>query len=439
MAYQLIQMEKLFGTFPATDAAAWKARLEKDLKGITFDQLSLTDRNGIRIAPFYTAEDLPPSSAPAITHKDWYICASIAAEDAAAANKQALDELNQGASGLHFVVGPATDPATLLRDIELPYIYSRFSLSPATLPFAGALKDFLQEKGWQQDQMACFVSCDPIPAYLRGEAGGPDLALPPENAICADASLFQNAGATPVYELACALALLTEYLYRAEAGGQLSRVCRLHLTLATDTGFFEQIAKLRAVRRLVILLEAQYGIDIPLHLHVETSNIYRAPFDSYNNLLRDTIAGMAAVLGGCNSLYIRPFDETLQPGHPFSRRMSRNQQLIFKEESYLDKVADAAAGSYYLEHLTETIAAKAWEAFKTIEAGGGLIAAYDNGTLCDTITQQAQQLVREYKEGKRVLVGVNKFPNPEDEPKPLPPELPGGKGLKPLNLARELV
>lgn len=442
-------MEQLFTDFNTSDAQAWKTRLEKDLKGVTFEQLSFTDRNGITIHPFYTNEDITATKEPVTTQPDWSIVASIKVTDAKAANAQALAELNNGASGLCFYIGQDVDLSTLLQDIELPYIYSCFILNNNAVAVSEKLQQYIATKGWNAAEMDLFISYDFIGSYLQtgdwqitqAEDSKSFLSYMEKNvsAICVDATLFQNAGANTTYELACALAMVHEYLHLLKEGNKLDSLKKIHISLATDTAFFEQIAKLRAFRKLLPLVFEQYNISPAIHLHVETSNTYRSPFDSYSNLLRDTIAGMAAVLGGCNSLYIHPFNETLEEPTDFSRRMSRNQQLIFKEESYLDKVADVAAGSYYLETLTEQLAQQAWNTFKEIEKDGGLLAAFEKGIILEAITQQAQQLVQEYKDGKRVLIGVNKFPNAKDAPSSPVKQKQSGKGIHAILLSNEIL
>lgn len=441
-------MDELLKDFLPANAADWKARLEKDLKGITFDQLSLTDRNGITIRPFYSKEDIAVPPEPIVTQPGWSICAQVTVNDAATANKQALYELNNGASGICFILEEDIDAGILLREIELPYIYTCFKLNKHLPAFIQSIKAYASQKGWSWQETESFIAFDYIAGYIQKghwqvsrEQDQQSFeafleATQGMNNLCIDAALFQNAGATATYELASALAQANEYLNLPEA--KLQRAKKIHITLATGTAFFEQIAQLRAFRNVLGLLLEQYNIQPEIHLHIETGNIYRSPFDSYSNLLRDTIAAMAGVLGDCNSLYIRSFNETLKEADDFSRRMSRNQQLIFKEESYLDKVADVAAGSYYIEALTEQIAVKAWQQFKDIEQEGGLIAAFEKGTIQKTIEQQAAQLVQEYKDGKRVLIGVNKFPNPKDEPKPSAAKQPHEPGLRPILLSEEL-
>ncbi len=444
-------MDELLKDFLLATAADWKARLEKDLKGITFDQLSLTDRNGITIRPFYNREDIAVPPEPIVTQPGWNICAQIKVSDAVTANKRALYELNNGASGICFMLEEDIDAEALLQEIELPYIYTCFRLSRHLPTFIRSLQSYATQKGWSWKEMESFIAFDYIAGYIQEGHWQTDKEQDQQSFeafleatrgmhnLCIDSALFQNAGATATYELAAALAQVNEYLNQPEVRQQLRQAKKIHITLAAGTAFFEQIAQLRAFRNLLHLLLEQYNVQPAIHLHIETGNIYRSPFDSYSNLLRDTIAAMAGVLGDCNSLYIRSFNETLKEADDFSRRMSRNQQLIFKEESYLDKVADVAAGSYYIETLTDQIAEKAWQQFKEIEAAGGLIAAFEKGIIGESIGQQAAQLIQEYKEGKRVLIGVNKFPNPKDEPKTTGRETSSNGGLQQLSLADHII
>lgn len=446
-------MDKLFTGFKDIGPEEWKARMEKDLKGITFDQLTYKDRNGIDIAPFYARER--PSDRPAIKNvPDWDICAQVrVAGDAVAANKKALQALSQGASGLHFYIREQVSPALLLQDIELPYIYTYFELAPEALGFAAELNVYLEAQGRPTADLSCYVGCDYLQHAWAGQATGDPAgkeaykerflesfrngSLPPMLAV--DARPFQNAGATPVYELACTLGLVQEYLHQLEGAGLLSQLRKCQVSLCADTQFFEQIAKTRALRHLLSLLFDAYGLRIEVRLHAETSQVFLSPVDRYTNLLRNALAGMAAVLGGADSLYVHPFDGADGQGSEMGERLARNQQLIFKDEAYLDKVADIPAGSYYQEYLADQLASKAWALFQELESKGGILEAYRSGDLQRAIGEQAQDLLEEYRQGKRALIGVNKYPNPDEGPYEAPPIPAKGPGLAPLHLARLLL
>ncbi len=155
----------------------------------------------------------------------------------------------------------------------------------------------------------------------------------------------------------------------------------------------------------------QYQLEIPIYIHGQPTSINKSHLDSYTNLLRSTTETMSASIGGCNSITVLPFDNSFANATNFSLRMARNQQLILKEESYLNKVADMSAGSYYIESLTETISNEAWEAFKFIETKGGFLEALKNNVIQDIIIKDASLLQKQFEDGTLVLVGVNKFKN----------------------------
>jgi len=444
-------MEHLFSEFNPANSADWKARLEKDLKGVGFSDLQVTDRNGITINPFYTTEDWPRTSEPIFRHPDWEICSSITVTDPAIANKQALEALEGGASGLCFILNEVPDLAVLLQDIGIRFIYLHFRLTTALPEFAPAFRTYVNSLDIRFQELNCSIAYDPVYQLLKNgdihidTARRHFLSFINETGgllnICADNAILQNAGANSAFQLACALAHVNEYLHWLDETGEIGNVQQLQVTMATGTGFYEEIAKLRAFRQLLPMITGAYNIQPRLHLHIETSSVYRSRFDAYSNLLRDSIAGMAAVLGGADSLLILPFDEQLEGDHQFGKRMSRNQQLLFKEESYLQKVADISSGAYYIETLTAQLAAKAWEHFRSIEQDGGLIAAFEAGKINATVTDQASEWIGEYKAGKRILIGVNKYPNAAD--KPVPGNIVSGKssdkGLKTISLTDEIL
>lgn len=437
-------MNALFEEFSASSAAEWKERLSKDLKGITFEDLSVSDRNGITIHPFYTAEDENNNSV--FTHKDWAICASVKNLDEKAANKKALNELQNGASGLCFEINGAQDLNVLLHEIQLQYIYTQFNIADDIGTFLDNFNQYLSAQNLSLVDLDCCINFDPISNLIAGnvfemEQSKKDFLhiFQQTNSISIDAQIYQNAGANSTYQLACCVAQINEYLHWLDVSGYISELQKVNITLATGTDFFEEIAKLRALKILTANLLTQYNISPTIQMHIETSDTYRSAFDSYSNLLRDTIAGMAAVLGGCHSLLLHAFDQSIKETNEFSSRMSRNQQLVFKEESYLSQIADASAGSFYIEKLTEQIAEKTWTSFQQIEKDGGLIASFEKGIIKETVEMQTAQWIQEYKEGKRILIGVNKYVNAKDEPKASSKKTEEGKGLKLISLTEELI
>lgn len=408
-------MRKLFSEFTPVTAQQWKDQLTKDLKGIDFETLQWKTNNGIIIKPFYTAEDIKETKAPLFVTANWDICEHITVSDEKKANAKALAALKGGASGLSFYIHKKIDTTALLKNISLHHIYSQFFISNDALHILSDLKDYYGKVNEFEGKIKCFVNIDPLCLLaFYGEwhtNQSKDLLVVDQLVhIPVNVSLYQEAGANSVNELAIGLAHLNEYFNYLNEKKILSNKT-LHFIFSVNGSFYNEIAKLRAFRKLVALLQEQYGVNFPIHIHGQTAQINKSSLDAYTNMLRTTTEGMSAVLGGCNSLSILSFNEGFEESSDFSSRISRNQQHILKEESYLDKVADISAGSYYIETLTDELAQKAWEQFKVIESKGGFIACIQNNFIQELISKDAAELLSEVKEGKITLVGVNKYHN----------------------------
>jgi methylmalonyl-CoA mutase len=148
-----------------------------------------------------------------------------------------------------------------------------------------------------------------------------------------------------------------------------------------------------------------------IRIHAQTSEFNKTVFDANVNMLRTQTEAMSATLGGVNSLTVTPYDSTYKTSDDFSERIARNQQLLLKEESHFDKVADPAAGSYYIETLTNNIAEQAWKLFLEVEDNGGFFAAVKAGTVQDAVKATATARLKAVSSRREVLLGTNQFPN----------------------------
>jgi methylmalonyl-CoA mutase len=416
-------MEKLFSDFKAATAEEWKNQIIKDLKGTDYEKLIWHRGDGINVQPFYTKQE--QTHQPLFTHTGWDICEQITVNNETEANKRALEALKGGASGLSFYIHKKIDTKALVKDISLEHIYTQFFISHDALHIQNDLKDFYGKKNQYDSKIKCFINIDPVSLFeYYGEWHNneeKDLQVIEQlNHLPVNASLYQEAGANAVTELALALAHTNEYFnYLAEKN--LLKEKTLHFTFSIGNDFFTEIAKLRAFRKILALLQKQYQTNFAIHIHAQTSLLNKSHLDANTNMLRTTTEGMSAVIGGCDSLCVLPYNESFENTNSFSARISRNQQHLYKEESYLDKVSDMSAGSYYVEWLTEELAQKAWEEFKLIEADGGLLMGLKSGSIQQKIKEQAEQLIAQFKEEKFVLVGVNKFQNKSEVISQKPP------------------
>lgn len=407
-------MEKLLSEFNGVTEQQWKDQIIKDLKGADVNSLTWHTKNGFDVKPFYTGESGIKNS-PLFTSSEWDICEPINVFDERFANHQALEALKKGASGLVFTINEKTDTKKLLKDISLYHIYSQFNISNDALHVLEDLKDIYGKKNAYNGKLKCFINIDPL--YLFAYWGEwhnskeKDLSVLKQlYHIPVNGNLYQEAGSTQVHELAFTLAHCNEHFNYLNASNELNDK-PVHVGLSIGGDFFTEIAKLRAFRKLFELMKNTYQSNHALHIHAQTTMLNKSEKDAYTNLLRSTTEAMSAVIGGCDSLSISGYDQVYSQPNEFSSRMAINQQHILKDESYLNKVADMAAGSYYIEQLTDHLALTAWEKFKEIEALGGYIACIDSGYIQRMIAEDLNSLKENYKQNKAVLIGVNKYTN----------------------------
>src|SRR5579859_7604263 len=239
--------------------------------------------------------------------------------------------------------------------------------------------------------------------------------MPKFNSISISGYHMQEAGATAVQELAFTLADGLEYVRAALSKGLAvdAFAPRLSFFFAIGMDFFMEVAKLRAARLLWAELMSQFEPkkqeSLALRTHCQTSGVSLTEQDPYNNVVRTTIEAMAAVLGGTQSLHTNSFDEALALPTPFSSRIARNTQLIIAEETGIPHVIDPLGGSYYVEHLTASVADAARALIQEVEALGGMTKAVDSGMPKLRIEEAAARRQARIDRGEEVIVGVNKY------------------------------
>ncbi|MFN7194760.1 MAG: methylmalonyl-CoA mutase family protein, partial [Rhodospirillales bacterium] len=246
--------------------------------------------------------------------------------------------------------------------------------------------------------------------------------MPKFNSISISGYHMQEAGATCVQELAFTLADGLEYVRAALSQGlDIDAFApRLSFFFAIGMNFFMEIAKLRAARLLWAEMVQPFGPkkadSLALRTHCQTSGVSLTEQDPYNNVVRTAFEAMAAALGGTQSLHTNSFDEALALPTPFSSRIARNTQLILQEETGVANVVDPLAGSYYLEHLTASMAEEARKLIGEVEALGGMTKAVESGMPKLRIEEAAARRQARIDRGEEVVVGVNKYKLAEQEP-----------------------
>ncbi|MHC2992023.1 methylmalonyl-CoA mutase [Pontibacter sp. HJ8] len=437
--------QKLFSEFSPATAADWAARAQKDLRDTPLESLSRQTYEGILIKPYYTKEDIAhlpftkqkPGDFPflrgnTVGDNNWLNIQQIKATgDGVAAVDKAADALGRGADGIHFLIEEQEqfDVEYLINTLNLSQHTVNYTVSVSPEKFLERLYRQLSGQHTSHRNLKGFVQYDPMTA--KGELSKQEneaiirvLDLTKDSSdfygITVCGTNFSSIGASLTQEVAYTLSAAVAYADRLTTAGEpLESVLRnMQFCMGAGTSYFFEITKLRALRLLwaavVEAYQAEPALAATLRIHSVTSSWYQTTLDPYMNMLRVTTEAMSAVLSGCDSLTVVPFDNTFRQPDEFSERIARNVSIILKEEAYLNKAVDPAAGSYYLEAITNELATKAWELFKEVEAQGGFEAAYESGFILGTITEVSRKKFKNIATGREILVGTNKYPNPKE-------------------------
>ncbi len=448
------QNNKLFTEFPPVSTEQWEAAINEDLKGADYDKkLVWHTLEGFNVKPYYRSEDLKdipfinslPGSYPFVRGNEtdnnrWEIRQDIDSTDAAEANRIALDAISRGAEGIGFRMKEITTPEalqTLLSGINLTQTKIHFISSRSYPALLDLFINYLAENDIDPEKVHGSLNFDPInflalhgKYYTTKENNLVEMVyvlntiekkLPGFKAIAINGHTFANAGSSLVQELAFSLSSATDYLAEMTAKGiTIDNVApKIQFSFSVGSNYFMEIAKFRAARLLWAKIVEQFkpkqSQSLKMFIHATTLNWDKTLYDAHVNLLRSTTEAMSAIIGGVDSLNVVPFDVCYKDSDDISRRLARNQQIILKEESYLDKIVDPAAGSYYLENLTQNIASAAWTLFKLVEEKGGFTEAFKTGFIQDEIEKIRKKKDKEIANRRAPILGTNQYPNQNEE------------------------
>ena len=228
---------------------------------------------------------------------------------------------------------------------------------------------------------------------------------------------FNNAGSSLVQELAFAVAIGNEYIAKlTELGLDAKEVAkRIKFTFGISSNYFMEIAKFRAGRVVWANIVKAWGVDCDcackMHVHAVTSRWNQTVYDAYVNMLRGTTETMSAAIAGVDSIEVVPFDDAFRAPGEFSNRIARNVQSVLKEESHFNKIVDPAAGSYYIEELTQSIIDASWKLFKDVEEKGGYTEAFKAGFVQEQVKAVSDKKDKLLAQRRETLLGTNQFPN----------------------------
>jgi methylmalonyl-CoA mutase len=429
----------------------------KDVEGAQAEEaLSTALEDGLRTRPLFTAHDTAPepglpgfapfvrgSRAEGNTVGGWGVRQRHAVADAAAV----LGDLENGVTSLWLVVGEGGIPVPSLGRV-LDGVY--LDLAPVVLdagrevePAARELLRLYEERGVAAEAVRGNLGGDPLGheartgqpydiAPVAGLARRCADAYPGLRALTVDALPYHEAGGSAAQELGCSLATGVAYLRElTEAGLSVEQACaQLEFRYAATADQFLTIAKLRAARRLWARVAEACGAPAAgaQLQHVVTSPVMMTRRDPWVNMLRTTIATLAAGAGGADSVTVLPFDDALGLPDAFARRIARNISTILIEESHLSRVIDPAGGSWYVERLTDELARAGWEFFRTIERDGGQAAVLRSGRLRTDLATTWAERSKKLAKRREPITGVSEFPHLSEKPvaRQPAPEPPSG-------------
>ena len=414
--------KNLFDDFNPVSTKLWKQKIQFELNGADYNEtLIWNSPEDIKVKPFYDKEDFTKKLTVITKSSEFKICQNIFVFDIEKSIERALESLNRGAESLRFTVENETiNISRLLEKLPLENIVVYFDLNFISIDFVNKINAIAKER-----KATIYCNLDPIGQlakegnwFVTKEKNNFDtleIISKQTNSlsiISINSGLYQNAGANMVQQIAYSLAHANEYFNRIETINQ-----PIVFEVSVGTNYFFEIAKLRALRMLFKIIAKEYNHNLDCHLLVTPTKRNKTIYDYNVNMLRTTTECMSAILGGANAIANLPYDALYHKDNEFGDRISRNQLLILKEESYFDKVDNPADGSYYIESLTSQLAEKALVLFKDIETNGGFLKQLNEGIIKRKIQESADAEQALFDSGKETLLGTNKYPNKNDKMK----------------------
>lgn len=442
--------------FPPVSTEEWEKAIVADLKGADYaKKLIWNTWEGINVKPYYRAEDLkdltwllqnlpgefPYARGSKKLANNWEVRAEIFDQDVTKANAAAKRNLARGCDGVSFSVvcregqvfgqnvQSQEDFDALVDGIDLEKTAVHLDFSGHAKKAFQYLSTFAKKQG-RLDVLNGSLVYDPIQKLAAtGKLGYDQASLrkavaelaqtvstqaPGIRAVTVQTHAYHNAGANMVQELAIALASGMEYMdILTEAGMTgVAAAKSIGFSFSISSNYFFEIARIRAFRVVWASILKEYGAEtVAPYIHGRTSMWNATQFDPNVNMLRATTEAMSAVIGGVDALTVVPYDAVFRTPDEFSYRIARNTQLVLKSESALQRLVDPAAGSYYMESLTDTMASKGLEQLKVIEAKGGIFANLLDGSLQKEIADVQAKKEKAIIARREVLLGTNQYPN----------------------------
>lgn len=453
--------------FPPHSYGEWRAAAEALLKGRDFDRaLRTRTHEGIVLEPIYMegpagmaggspglGTRVRGSRVSGYLEEGWLVSQELSAATPEELNAVALEalaggqnelniwldlpgrsgedleEANRSAGVCGLSLSTVGDVKRLLQGIHVDMISLYWHCGKSAPAVLALLVTALRERGLDLGSVRGCLGYDPVAWKVEsGSYPGEEAAvgalmadffrtvekvLPRMQVFDVQGHAYHDAGGSSVQEMGAVLATAVHYLRTLQAHGiDPERVAgRIRLSVSVGGQTFLEVAKLRAMRLLWSRILEVFGVPdtCPIHIHARTGLWNKTVLDPYVNMLRTTTEAFAAVIGGCDSLHVAPFDEVIRESDPFSRRIARNVHAILAEECDLGRVIDPAGGSWAVETLTDQMAQGAWKVFQEIEAGGGILRVLESGRLQAEVDAVRGDRALALEQRKDILVGTNTY------------------------------
>ncbi len=466
--------KELYYDFPPLSKNDWENRIKQDLKGKDYNKTLMWElEEELLVRPYYQEEDLQDiphvqnlcndsqSAIPGLTGvNSWEIRQKVQEEDLFKANAEGRFLIENGADSVAFavqkqyassrracVVSQAEDLQKLftgINPVQTPIHLLCGLDAPAIVALLPEFLEISQVSHDSQVSSENFFSCIDYDIFSHwiSEGGLPCSQkesfhqmlhllqfcasnVPKLRCIHISGYIYHLGGADPLEELGIVLAMLHEIIvyFKKEMGDEISfldtLLPRLWFSLGISSDYFLEIARFRAIRLLFSRVIQEYNpclttehFPLRMYIHGETLPSNKTFYDAHTNILRTSTEGMAAVLGGADSVSGSPFDMDYgnDGGSNIAIRLAVHTQLIQRHEAYLGRVSDPASGSYYIEKLTDFCAQRAWLHFQAIEKKGGLISMMESGELQKSLAEKKEKKKRMVGNRKKTFLGLNQFP-----------------------------
>jgi len=410
----------------------WRTSTEKLLGDTGFDDALVTDTfDGIEVQPLYTQHaDAPFYSRGS---SEWEICQAYCSDNTEHTNQQILSDLNEGVGTIELMLtsqnatsacDKVTDLERLLKGVHPKMI--RLSLTPSTdnTLYGPLLLAYYYRQKIATEDVNCALNIDPIGLQARtGLSANSQLDqintiaehccnhYSNVSSLCADSSVYHNAGSTEAQEIAFLLATTVDYLRALKSIDVESAFKQLRFRLALDSDYFQSIAKLRAARELLNQVATGCGASsAQIFIDTITGTRSMTALDMSVNILRTSTQAAAAMAGGASGYLCEAYD-SLTDNSVTARRLARNTHHILKEESGLLNVNDPARGSGYIESLTASLCSSAWDLFQKIESNGGMQQSLQSGFIHQQIKKARSKREQAVATVSQAVIGVSQYPD----------------------------